>query len=187
MACGTPLITTTGGALPEVVGPNGDAAFTVRTKGIPTPWPLRFSGACVSPELRARWCGGPCSGTKGFHMDSIAAEGCVEQYRAQLEERAAPEAAKSRKLSMLTVRYDQLGVEGWRPTARHGCGCGTSRVRSRARRCQVMRSTTDIDDHSQSRINPVRNGDRREAAADQGSSACVNGDALRLPIRQRYV
>src|SRR5205085_637173 len=29
MACGVPLVTTTGGALPEVVGPNGESAMTV--------------------------------------------------------------------------------------------------------------------------------------------------------------
>jgi glycosyltransferase involved in cell wall biosynthesis len=29
MACGTPLVTTTGGALPEVVGPAGECAMTV--------------------------------------------------------------------------------------------------------------------------------------------------------------
>ena len=29
MACGVPLVTTTGGALPEVVGPSGDCAMTV--------------------------------------------------------------------------------------------------------------------------------------------------------------
>src|SRR5207245_731382 len=31
MACGVPLVTTTGGALPEVVGPSGDSAMTVPT------------------------------------------------------------------------------------------------------------------------------------------------------------
>ena len=31
MACGVPLVTTTGGALPEVVGPSGDCAMTVPT------------------------------------------------------------------------------------------------------------------------------------------------------------
>lgn len=31
MACGVPLVTTTGGALPEVVGPSGNAAITVPT------------------------------------------------------------------------------------------------------------------------------------------------------------
>ena len=31
MACGVPLVTTTGGALPEVVGPPGDCAMTVPT------------------------------------------------------------------------------------------------------------------------------------------------------------
>ena len=29
MACGVPLVTTTGGALPEVVGPHGESAMTV--------------------------------------------------------------------------------------------------------------------------------------------------------------
>ena len=53
MACSTPLVTTTGGALPEVTGPSGGAALTV-----PPNDPGALAGAIVTmlddPELRAR-------------------------------------------------------------------------------------------------------------------------------------
>ncbi len=43
MACGVPLVTTTGGALPEVVGPSGDTAMTV---------PTADAGALAVPDRR---------------------------------------------------------------------------------------------------------------------------------------
>ena len=53
MACGTPLVTTTGGALPEVTGPSGGAALTV-----PPNDPGALATAIITmlddPELRAR-------------------------------------------------------------------------------------------------------------------------------------
>ena len=87
MACGTPLITTTGGALPEVVGPSGEAAITV-----PPNDPDALAEAILevlrSPELRARLsAGGRARVLNGFTW-RVAAEGCVAQYRAELEDRA---------------------------------------------------------------------------------------------------
>jgi glycosyltransferase involved in cell wall biosynthesis len=87
MACGTPLITTTGGALPEVVGPSGEAALTV-----PPNDPAALAAAILQvlrdENLRKRLGE---SGRKrvlnGFTW-RVAAEGCVEQYRATLEDRA---------------------------------------------------------------------------------------------------
>jgi glycosyltransferase involved in cell wall biosynthesis len=87
MACGTPLITTTGGALPEVVGPCGEAAITV-----PPNDPGALAAAVLQvlrdPDLRARLsAGGRARVLKGFTW-RVAAEGCVAQYRAELEDRA---------------------------------------------------------------------------------------------------
>ncbi len=87
MACGTPLITTTGGALPEVVGPNGEAALTV-----PPNDPDALAGAILqvlrSAELRAKLgAAGRARVLKGFTW-KVCAEGCIEQYRAELEDRA---------------------------------------------------------------------------------------------------
>lgn len=94
MACGTPLITTTGGALPEVVGPSGEAALTV-----PPNDPKALSVAILevlrSPELRAKLsAGGRARVLQGFTW-RIAAEGCVAQYRAELEDRARAASGKN--------------------------------------------------------------------------------------------
>jgi glycosyltransferase involved in cell wall biosynthesis len=87
MACGTPLITTTGGALPEVVGPNREAALTV-PPGDPEALAAAILEMLRSPELRARLgTAGRARVLNGFTW-RIAAEGCVEQYRALLEDRA---------------------------------------------------------------------------------------------------
>ena len=87
MACGTPLITTTGGALPEVVGPSGEAALTVPPND-PAALAVAILEVLRSPELRAKLSeGGRARVLKGFTW-RIAAEGCVEQYRAELESRA---------------------------------------------------------------------------------------------------
>jgi glycosyltransferase involved in cell wall biosynthesis len=96
MACGTPLITTTGGALPEVVGPSGEAAITVAPND-----PDALAAAILlvlrDPALRAALgAAGRARVLKGFTW-RVAAEGCVEQYRALLEDnaRAAHDALAS--------------------------------------------------------------------------------------------
>ncbi len=93
MACGTPLITTTGGALPEVVGPSGEAAITVPPNDSDA-LSVAILQVLRSPELRAKLsAGGRARVLNGFTW-RIAAEGCVEQYRAELQDRAR---ASSRK------------------------------------------------------------------------------------------
>ena len=84
MACGTPLITTTGGALPEVVG---DAALTVPPND-PDALAAAILRALRDPSLRQKLGeAGRARVLNGFTW-KIAAEGCVEQYRALLEDRA---------------------------------------------------------------------------------------------------
>ena len=97
MACGTPLITTTGGALPEVVGPSGEAALTVAPND-PEALAHAILQVLRSPELRAKLsAGGRARVLNGFTW-RVAAEGCVAQYRAELEDRArkAPVATTRR-------------------------------------------------------------------------------------------
>ncbi len=87
MACGTPLITTTGGALPEVVGPSGDAALTVPPND-PSALALAILEVLRSPELRAKLsAGGRARVLRGFTW-RVAADGCVAQYREELDAQA---------------------------------------------------------------------------------------------------
>ena len=84
MACGVPLVTTTGGALPEVVGPHGESAMTV-PPGDPGALAQQIIEVLNEPELRARL------GANGLHRVSDrftwrrTAEGTAEHYYLELE------------------------------------------------------------------------------------------------------
>jgi glycosyltransferase involved in cell wall biosynthesis len=84
MACGVPLVTTTGGALPEVVGPHGESALTV-PPGDPSALARQIVDALDNPELRARL------GDHGRRrvLDRFTwrrtAEGTAEHYYLELE------------------------------------------------------------------------------------------------------
>lgn len=92
MATGTPLVATTGGALPEVAGPDGETCLAV---------PPGDSGALATavgrllsdPELRARLGeAGRQRVLRRFTWEQ-AARGTVEHYRAAIERGAAHPAA----------------------------------------------------------------------------------------------
>ncbi len=86
MACGVPLVATTGGALPEVVGPDGEAALTVPTND-PGALAIAISRLLDEPDLRVR------IGAAGRHrvLDRFtwrkSAEGMIENWYALLEAR----------------------------------------------------------------------------------------------------
>ncbi len=86
MACGVPLVATTGGALPEVVGPDGEAALSVPTND-PSALAIAIGRLLDDAELRAR------IGEAGRNrvLDRFtwrrSAEGMIENWYALLEER----------------------------------------------------------------------------------------------------
>ncbi len=87
MACGVPLVTTTGGALPEVVGTPGECAMTV---------PPGDAGALAhqivrtldDPEQRARLGAGGRRRVLDRFTWRRTAEGTAEQYALELEAHA---------------------------------------------------------------------------------------------------
>jgi glycosyltransferase involved in cell wall biosynthesis len=87
MACGVPLVTTTGGALPEVVGPNGENAMTVAPRD-PGALAQQIIDVLNNDELRARL------GERGRRrvLDRFTwrrtAEGTSEHYYLELEAHA---------------------------------------------------------------------------------------------------
>ena len=87
MACGAPLVTTTGGALPEVVGPDGKAALTVPPND-PGALAVAIGRMLDDPELRAKIGAGGRARVLNRFTWKVAAEGTVVQYRAELEARA---------------------------------------------------------------------------------------------------
>jgi glycosyltransferase involved in cell wall biosynthesis len=93
MSCGVALVATTGGALPEVVGKDGETALVVEP-GDSDALAAKIREALDNPELRAR------VGTAGRQrvIDRWTwrhtAVGTVEQYRALLHETAAIQARR---------------------------------------------------------------------------------------------
>jgi glycosyltransferase involved in cell wall biosynthesis len=94
MACGTPLIATSGGALPEVVGRDGETALMV-PPGDSEALGAKIRWALDQPDLRAT------VGQSGRQrvIDQWSwrhtAESTVEQYRIRLELDQAAKAAKT--------------------------------------------------------------------------------------------
>jgi len=88
MVCGVPIVATTGGALPEVVGTDGETGLLVAPND-----PSALTGALLraleSQELRDRLgAAGRARVLENFTWRQTAI-GTVEQYRALLEERDA--------------------------------------------------------------------------------------------------
>jgi glycosyltransferase involved in cell wall biosynthesis len=90
MACGVPVLATTGGALPEVVGPDGVSARTV-----PTSDRSALAAAIVEllddPEQRARLGASGRARVLDRFTWHACAVGMVETWQAELSERRTPE------------------------------------------------------------------------------------------------
>ncbi len=86
MACGVPLVATTGGALPEVVGKDGETALLV-PPGDSEALAARILGALGRPELRQTvGAAGRRRVSETWSWHNTAAR-TVEEYRALLEDR----------------------------------------------------------------------------------------------------
>ena len=94
MACGVPLVATTGGALPEVVGTDGETGLLV-----PPDDPGALAGAIGrlldDPDLRARLGSAGRDRVLGRFTWEVTSRGTAEQYRALLADGAAPAPAAS--------------------------------------------------------------------------------------------
>jgi glycosyltransferase involved in cell wall biosynthesis len=86
MACGVPLVATTGGALPEVVGPDGEAALSVPTND-PSALALAIGRLLDDAELRARIGEAGRDRVLDRFTWRRSAEGMVENWYALLEDR----------------------------------------------------------------------------------------------------
>src|SRR5206468_999039 len=87
MACGVPLVSTTGGALPEVVGPDGVNALTV-PPGDPGALAGAIGRVLDDPALQARLStAGRAHVLDRFTWTEMARQ-TVEQYRLAIEEQS---------------------------------------------------------------------------------------------------
>jgi glycosyltransferase involved in cell wall biosynthesis len=88
MACGVPVVATTGGALPEVVGPDGESARTV-APGDPSALAAAILELFDDDEQRARIsASGRVRVLERFTWRSHA-EGLIENWRSLLDDRLA--------------------------------------------------------------------------------------------------
>ena len=87
MACGVPLVTTTGGALPEVVGPDGEAGAARCRRTTRARWPPRIARVLDDPELRARLGAAGRARVLDRFTWRETAEGMIENWYARCSTR----------------------------------------------------------------------------------------------------
>jgi glycosyltransferase involved in cell wall biosynthesis len=87
MACGVPLVATTGGALPEVVGDDGSTALLVMPDD-PEALAAAVGRIMGDDDLAARLGRGGRARVLGRFTWGATARGTAEQYRLLLEERS---------------------------------------------------------------------------------------------------
>src|SRR5438270_5881519 len=85
MACGVPLVATTGGALPEVVGPDGVNALTV-PPGDPSALAVAIGRVLDDPALQTRLGAAGRTHVLDRYTWAETARQTVEQYRLAIEE-----------------------------------------------------------------------------------------------------
>lgn len=90
MACGTPLVATSGGALPEVVGRDGETALVV-PPGDSEALAAKLRWALDRPDLRRTVGAAGRQRVVDQWSWRHTAERTVEQYRILLDQRAAPD------------------------------------------------------------------------------------------------
>ena len=108
MSCGVPLVATTGGALPEVVGADNETALLV-PPGNSEALAARIRTALDDAELRARIGAAGRQRVIDRWTWRHTAEGTVEQYRALLAESAATQQKRPGG-AMAAPRFAQAGV-----------------------------------------------------------------------------
>jgi len=88
MACAVPVVGTTGGAVPEVIGRDGDTGLLV-PPGDPSALAAALARALDDPALRDRVGAAGRARVLDRFTWRRTAEGTVDQYRALLDEHAA--------------------------------------------------------------------------------------------------
>jgi glycosyltransferase involved in cell wall biosynthesis len=105
MSCAVPLVATSGGALPEVVGVDGETALVVEP-GDSEALAAKIATALDDPALRARVGAAGRQRVIDRWTWRHTAEGTVEQYRALLDETRHIQARKPRFEALARRRRD---------------------------------------------------------------------------------
>ena len=94
MSCGVPLVATTGGALPEVTGVDGETCLQV-PPGDSEALAARIGWALAQPDLRATIGNAGRARVQANYSWAATARNTVEQYRALLAETPTQRSAKA--------------------------------------------------------------------------------------------
>jgi glycosyltransferase involved in cell wall biosynthesis len=97
MATGTPLVATTGGAIPEVAGPDGETCLAV-PPGDPGALAAALNRLLASPELRVRLGRAGRERVLKHFTWARAAEGTVRHYRTAMAASAGKPPGRSAAL-----------------------------------------------------------------------------------------
>ena len=118
MACGVPLVATTGGALPEVVGTDGETGLMV-PPGDPDALAHMLLRTLGDADLRAR------IGAAGRArvLDNFTWRATADRHGGELPG-AARRARRGRTPLMLTVDFDRLDLRAGQRLLDMGCGGG---------------------------------------------------------------
>ena len=175
MACGVPVVATTGGALPEVVGTDGETGLLV------PPGDPDALGAGAPPGAGRRRpagpprCGRPRPGPRQVHL-----AGHRDRDGGELP--GTPRrASRGRAPLMLTVDFDRLDLRAGQRLLDMGCGGGRHAFAAMRRGATVVALDYDASELKEVRATRGAMIEAGEIAADAPGGE-VNGDALRLPF-----
>ena len=182
MACATPLVVSRAGAIPEVVGPDGECADLV-TPGDVGELEQAHRGAARRP--RAAYDDG--RGRPGPRRRSCSAGAPWPRPPPPPTRRPSPPSAASRagesrrRATVLTVDFDRLGLRPGDRVLDMGCGAGRHAFEMYKRGADVIAFDQDADELATVREWFAAMRDAGEVPA--GAEADVKeGDALALPF-----
>ena len=143
MACETPLVVSRAGAIPEVVGPDGECADLV-TPGDVGELARRARRRCsTTPSVAPGW-GPPVAGASST---SSAGTPSPSRPLPPTSGRSPPATEKLRNHEqMLTVDFDRLGLRPGERVLDMGCGAGRHAFEMYRRGADVLAFDMDADE-----------------------------------------
>ena len=183
MACETPLVVSRAGAIPEVVGADGECADLV-TPGDVGELEQAIAALLDDPERRARM--GRAGRRRVLETLQLARRGRgdrsgVRTRGRQLASRQSRPPTPRRGDSMLTVDFDRLGLRPGDRVLDMGCGAGRHAFEMYRRGADVIAFDQDADELAG--VLDLFAAMREAGEVPVGAEADVKqGDALSLPF-----